>query len=119
MGYYSEVAFVAKKKDWDKFVMEQKLKNSLSVLIVSKFWKHDGKFGIVDYDGEDYVVAMKHYCKWYEDSGDVGEFMNWLRSLDVYEYARAGEEAGDVEYEENGDPPCWLGTHSSVTCEVF
>lgn len=96
MGYYSQVALCAKKKDFEE------LKKRLE--------KYDYLFStgyseITEFDDGEVIVWNIDSIKWYDSYEEIQiieNFMNELRNNDKeFSFVRIGEEYDDVEYESN------------------
>ena len=70
-------------------------KEQLEVIEVQNNYKRYDNQGNAIF--EDMVYFGWSYLKWYEDYEDVSFIMDFITGLDVYAYARLGEDYGDIE----------------------
>lgn len=96
MGYYSEVAITLYEQDFETLVRRaaEEATGALDLIKYASLYKNNTN-GIITMNWSS--------VKWYEGYGDVDFIMSFIRSGDTqYHFLRVGEEAGDVE-EENND----------------
>lgn len=96
MGYCSEVAITLYEQDFETLVRRaaEESTGALGSIKYASLYKNDTNG----------TITMNwSSVKWYEGHGDVNFIMSFIRSGDTqYHFIRIGEEAGDVE-EENND----------------
>lgn len=97
MGYMSDVGVVIKEHEYKKFVKEKRVTRVMAAITTSKL--------VIDDDRNYFRILIWKNIKWYDVIGgkycDITYFMNYLRSNLSYEYIRIGQDANDVEYENN------------------